>query len=136
MTEYKKPLPVPNLDSQAFWEGCKKHELLIPRCQNCGNYHFYPRFFCPKCLSNKLEWIKSSGKGKIYTFTIIERAGMEAFKEEVPYVLAIVELEEGVRMMSNIVKCGLDEIEIGMSLEVVFDDVTNEITLPKFKPVS
>jgi len=133
MTEYKKPLPAPNLDSQAFWNGCKKHELLIPRCRNCGDYHFYPRFFCPKCLSTNLEWVKVSGRGKVYTFTIIERGGMAAFEKEVPYVLALLQLEEGVLMMSNIIGPELDKIEIGTDVEVVFDDVTDEITLPKFK---
>jgi len=136
MANYTKPLPVPNLDSQPFWEGCKRHELLIPRCRRCGNYHFYPRFFCPKCVSNNLEWVKVGGRGKVYTFTIIERAGMAAFEEEVPYILALVQLEEGVLMMSNIVGCQLDKIEIGMDVQVVFDDVTDEITLPKFKPLT
>lgn len=135
MAEYNKPLPVASLDSQPFWEGCKKHELLIPRCQRCGTYNFFPRFFCTKCLSTEIEWLKSKGVGRIYTFTIIDRAGIPAFAEEVPYVLALVQLEEGVRMMSNIVQCRPEEAAIGMKVQVVFDDVTEEITLPKFKPL-
>lgn len=135
MAKYNKPLPIPSLDSQPFWEGCKRHELLIPRCRNCGTYHFFPRFFCTKCLSTDIEWVKTNGRGRIYTFTVIDKAGMAAFKEEVPYILAMIQLEEGVRMMSNIVECGPDEIKIGTEVEVVFDDVTDEITLPKFKPL-
>jgi uncharacterized OB-fold protein len=134
MSKYNKPLPVASPDSQPFWDGCKKHELLIPRCQRCGSYHFFPRFFCPKCLSTDLEWSKSGGRGTIYTFTIIDRAGMAAFEEDVPYILALVQLEEGVRMMSNIVQCRPEEIAIGMNVQVFFDDVTEEITLPKFRP--
>ena len=136
MAQYNKPLPIPNVASQAFWEGCKKHTLLIPRCRSCGTYHFYPRFFCVKCMSLDLDWVKASGRGEIYTFSIIERPGIPAFAAEAPYVLSLVQLDEGVFMMSNIVGCPPDKVEIGMKVEVVFDDVTEEITLPKFKPLT
>ena len=135
MANYEKPLPNPGLDSLVFWGGCKKHQLLIPRCRKCGTYHFFPRFFCTKCLSTDLEWVKSSGRGEVYTFTIIEKAGIGAFAEEVPYILALVQLEENVRMMSNIIECPLEKIRIGMKVEVVFEDITEEITLPKFRPL-
>lgn len=134
MPQYDKPVPVPNAASQAFWEGCKRHELLIPRCLRCGAYHFFPRFFCVQCMSPDLEWVKTSGRGEIYSFSIVERAGMPAFAAEAPYVLSLVELEEGVRMMSNIVGCPPGKVRIGMKVEVVFEDVTDEITLPKFQP--
>ena len=85
-------------------------------------------------MSKKIEWVKSKGLGTIYTFTIIDRAGIPAFQREVPYVLALVELEEGVRMMTNIVECGPEKIKIGMKVEVLFEDITDEIALPKFRP--
>jgi uncharacterized OB-fold protein len=134
MSEYRKPIPVPGFDSQLFWQGCKRHELMIPHCQDCGAYHFFPRFFCTKCMSKRIEWVKSKGVGTIYTFTIIDRAGIPSFQKEVPYVLALVELAEGVRMMTNIVECGPEKIKIGMKVEVVFEDITDEIALPKFRP--
>ncbi len=135
MTDYQKPIPIPGYDSEPFWRGCKGHELLIPHCQDCGAYHFFPRFFCTKCLSRKIEWVKSKGLGTVYTFTIIDRAGIPAFQKEVPYVLALVELDEGVRMMTNIVGCRPEGVEVGMKVEVVFEDITADIALPKFRPL-
>ena len=134
MEQDKKPLPSPNVASRAYWEGCKRHELLLPRCRSCGAYHFFPRFFCVKCASSDLEWVKASGRGEIYTFSILERAGMPAFAAETPYVLSLVQLDEGVRLMTNIVECPPDKVKIGMKVQAVFEDVTEEITLPKFKP--
>ena len=134
MVQYQKPLPAPTLDSKGFWDGCKRHEILIQRCKDCGTLRHYPRPMCPKCNSMNTEWVKVSGKGKIYTWTVVHQPAHPAFTE-VPYAVVIVELEEGVRMTSNMVGCQPDDLYIGMPVEVVFDDVTDEVTLPKFRPL-
>ena len=136
MTNYNKPLPRITSLTKEFWEGCKRHELLIQRCKDCGTYHHYPRSMCPDCGSWNAEWAKVSGRGKVYTYIVAVQPFHPAFSGDVPYAVAIVELEEGVRMVSNIMDCGPDDIYIGMPVEVVYDDVTEEVTLPKFKKVT
>jgi uncharacterized OB-fold protein len=136
MKEYKKPMPRPTPWSKPFWDGCKRHELVIQKCKDCQEHIFYPKLFCPHCLSPNLEWTKASGKGKIYSYTIVYSYAPTEFAEDTPYVVAVIDLQEGVRMMSNVVECPPEEVKCDMKVEVVFDDVTNEITLPKFKPVS
>ena len=133
MTEYQKPLPLPTQDTREYWEGCRRHELLIQRCRKCGTFRFYPRPMCPECNALDMEWIKAGGKGRVYSWTVAVRQFHPAF--EVPYVIAIVELEEGVRMTTNVINCPLEELYVGMPVEVVFEDVTEEISLPKFGPV-
>lgn len=133
MAEYKKPLPIIDDDSRNFWEGCKKHELLIQKCEDCGIFRFPPRTICHKCLSMNFKWIKSSGKGEVYTFSNIFQPFGPGW--DIPYVVAIVQLAENVKMMSNIIDCDPEAVEIGMKVGVCFDDVTKNITLPKFKPI-
>ena len=136
MSDYDKPLPCVHGETRPYWEGAKRHELMIPKCQDCGLLFFYPRSLCPHCMSDKIDWIRASGKGKVYTFTISHVTASSAFQEDVPYNIAIIELDEGVHLMSNIVGCKNEDIRIDMPVEVVFDDVTPEITLPRFRPVS
>ncbi|MFQ5472166.1 MAG: Zn-ribbon domain-containing OB-fold protein [Dehalococcoidia bacterium] len=134
--DYRKPLPSPSPETERFWEGCRNHELLLPFCRGCQNYFFYPRSFCPKCFSWDVEWRKASGRGKIYTFAIQYRAWHPGWADDVPYVNAMVDLEEGPRIYTNIVGVDPDpgNIQCDMPVEVVFEDVTAEITLPKFRP--
>ena len=134
MADYEKPLPYVHDETKSFWEGTKRHELLIQRCQDCNNFYFYPRSFCPHCLSYNVEWTKVSGKGKIYSFTVSHRPAGPAFQKDLPYNIALVELDEGVRMMTNIVECKNEDLLVDMPVEVVFDEVTPEVTLPKFRP--
>ncbi|MEE8419806.1 MAG: Zn-ribbon domain-containing OB-fold protein [Dehalococcoidales bacterium] len=136
MPEYNKPLPFVYPETQPYWEGTKRHELLIQRCKDCGTFQFYPRGMCVSCLSDNTEWVQASGKAKVYSFTIAHRPARPAFADDVPYNIAIIELDEGVRMTSNIVECDNEDIKVDMPVEVVFDDVTPEITLPRFKPIS
>lgn len=137
MAEYKKPLPDPVTETQPYWDGCKRHELLIQKCDECGNFQFYPRSYCinRECMSGKLTYTKVSGKGKVYTYTINYRPA-PGFQGETPYVVALIELDgtTGTRMMSNVVNCDPQEVRVDMPVEVVFEDVTDEITLPKFQP--
>ena len=130
----QRPLPKPDQDSLAYWEGARRHELLLQQCGSCQRFRFYPRSLCPHCFSEKFDWRKSAGLGSVYSFTVIHRAPFPAFREKIPYVLALIELNEGVRMMTNIVGCDPNTVEIGMPVEVTFEDVTEEITLPQFKP--
>jgi len=134
--EYRKPLPHPTQTSRPFWEGAKAHELRLQRCRACGAHIFYPRAVCPQCLSDDLEWVRASGRGHIYTYTVVRRPAHPAFQDDVPYVLAIVELEEGPRLTTNIVGVAPEEVRIGMPVEAVFEDVTDEVSLPKFRPVA
>ncbi|MDP2727573.1 MAG: Zn-ribbon domain-containing OB-fold protein [Dehalococcoidia bacterium] len=135
MADYEKPLPPITDDTKPFWDGCKRHELLLPKCKACNRIHYYPRMYCPHCMSDDLEWIKASGKGRVYSFTVVHLPPRPAFAPDVPYTVAVIELQEGVHMMSNVVQCPPENVKIGMPVQVVFDDVTEEITLPKFKPV-
>ncbi len=134
MPDYNKPLPYVHEENRSFWEGTKRHELCLQKCQDCGKFYFYPRSICPHCFSYNTEWTQVSGRGKIYSFTVAYRTGVPAFRQDVPYSIAIIELEEGVRLMSNIVECRNEDLSIDMPVEVVFDDVTPEITLLKFRP--
>lgn len=134
MSEYIKPLPAVQPWSQPFWDGTKQHKLLIQQCKACGAKIFYPRKVCPECWSQELGWSEASGRGTVYTFTIT-RDGVEAkFVPDLPYVLAMIDLEEGIRMMGNVVECDPEQVTFGMDVEVVFDDVTDEFTLPKWRP--
>jgi uncharacterized OB-fold protein len=135
LQEYRKPLPTMTPWSAPFWEGCHRGELLVQKCQDCLSFVFYPKLYCPECLSSNLEWVKASGKGKIYSHMTVYAFQPTEFAVDVPYVVAIVELEEGVRMMSNIVGCAPDSIRCDMEVRVVFEKATDEITLAKFAPV-
>lgn len=132
-----KPLPQPlNPElTRPFWEAAKRHELVLPRCLQCARYHFYPRELCPYCLSSRLAWVQASGRGYLYTYSIIHQPAHPAFAADVPYVYAIVQLIEGVMMPSNIVECQIpDGLRIDMPLVAVFDDISPDWTLVKFKP--
>ena len=131
MMGYGKPLPTPTPTTQGFWEGLREHKLLIQRCQKCGQIIFYPREFCPNCLSEDLEWFEASGKGKLHSYTIIYSTAYPEFRGEVPLLLGFVELEEGVHMMSNLVNCQPQDVQVDMDVEVVFDDITESFTLPR-----
>ena len=135
MTEYAKPLPQPDPITKPFWDSVKAHAMRIQRCDTCGRFVFFPRALCPYCFSAALEWTPVSGRGVVHAFTIPHRHPLPAFQAELPYVVAIVELEEGARMMTNLVDVPPDpaQIAVGMPVEVVYDDVTPEITLPKFR---
>ena len=135
MVEYSKPLPEITPDNKPFWDACKQHELSLQRCQGCGHLRL-PSPICPECLSMNSEWIKVSGRARLYTWTTIFQRYHPAFAEELPYNVAVVELEEGPRLITNIVGCSHEDLRIGMEVEVDYEDVTEEITLPKFKPVS
>jgi uncharacterized protein len=133
MIAYEGPLPTPDKDSQAYWDAARRHELVLQQCSECDRFRFYPRSICPFCFSDQFVWKHSDGRGSIYSFTVIHRPPAPSFRSRVPYVLALIDLEEGVRMMSNVVDCDPHAVEIGMAVEVMFEDITEEIALPKFR---
>jgi uncharacterized protein len=136
VTEYTKPLPRPLSPelTRPFWEAAKRHELVMPRCKMCAHLFFYPRSECPRCLSTNLEWVQVSGRARLHSFTVVQQPANAAFRDDVPYVYAVVQLDEGPRLVSNIVQCDIDALRVDMPLEAIFDDVTPEWTLVKFKP--
>lgn len=127
------PMPRPTSWSKPFWEGTRNHRLLMQRCSKCGVLQFYPRPFCVKCLSAELDWVPVSGKGQVYSYTILRKSSQSGAEGE-PYIYCMVELDEGPRMMSNVVECPYEAVEVGMRVEAIFDEVTPEITLVKFRP--
>ena len=135
MSDYKKPLPRIDEEGRGYWEALVRHEIYFQRCSECGINRFPPRAVCPSCLSSATTWVRASGRGTVYSFTVTHQNQAPGFREELPYVLAIVELEEGVRMMTNVVGSAPDRVRIGMAVEVVFEDATAEITLPNFRAV-
>lgn len=134
--EFDMTKPVPEVQpwSQKFWEGTKEGKLLIQYCKDCKAKIFYPRKVCPECWSDNLDWMEGSGKAKIFTFTTAYGMVEPRFMDELPYTIAYVDLEEGIRMMTRIVECEPEDIEIGMEVEVVFYD-REDFKLPYFRPV-
>ncbi len=135
---YRKPLPSPSPETQPFWAACKRHELSLPFCRSCQQFHFYPRQFCPHCGGRDIEWRTASGRGKLYTFAIQYRAWHPGWSDDVPYVTALVQLDEGPRLFTNIVGVDPDprKIRCDMPVEVVFEDISDDISLPKFRPLA
>lgn len=132
-TTNKRPVPVIEHHTKPFWEGTKKGQLLIQKCNNCGQLIFFPRVMCHSCLSEDLGWLETKGKGVVYSFTIIRQGINPDFASMVPYAYAIIELDEGVRFIGNIVTDNLDEIKIGSKVEVIFEELTEDISIPLFK---
>ena len=135
MPDYSGPIPVPTPETRPFWDAARRHELHLQRCRACGEYVFYPRAACPHCLAGDLEWHRVSGRGTLHTFTVVHR-GLRDFPIGTPYVIAIVELAEGPRLMTNLVGVEPDpsRLRIGMPVEVVFGDVSAKVALPRFRP--
>jgi len=135
MSDYQKPLPVIQPHSAAFWEGTKQHKLMVQHCCDCDSYIFYPRRECPECWSTNLDWHESTGKAKVYAFSVTYEGVEPMFQQDLPIALAWVDLPEGVRMNTNIIDCDPNDVKIGMEVEAVYQDVTDEITIPYFRPV-
>jgi uncharacterized OB-fold protein len=132
--KYAKPLPYLDEENRPWWEALKRHELYIQKCEECGALRYYPRAQCPYCLSPRTEWVRCSGKGTIWTFTVMHQNQAAGFRDSLPYVMAMIDLAEGLKMMTNIVDCPPEQVKIGMPVEVVYEDVTSEVTLAKFRP--
>lgn len=130
---FAKPLPVPTPATAPYWDAAREHRLVAPRCNTCGKLFFHPQAQCPNCISDDIGWETMSGRGTVYSCTVIRQPGHPAFQHEVPYVFAIIELEEGIRMASNVVGCAPQDVHPDQKVEVVFEEASPEITLPKFR---
>lgn len=128
-----RPLPVVDADSRYFWERAHEHELWIQTCLACGKAVFYPRQICPHCWG-ELKWQRATGQGTVHSFTIVHRPPSPAFAADVPYVVGLVDLEEGCRIMARLGGQAVDAWCIGQTVAVTFDDVSPEISLPAFRP--
>ncbi len=129
-------LPAPDPETRPFWDAARAGRLLIKRCLDCGRTHFYPRPFCPFCWSEHVEWLEASGRATLYTWSVVRRNDLPPFPDRVPYVAAVVDLDEGPRMMTNVVDCDFDQLEIGMPLEVLYRQIDADVTTPVFRPRS
>jgi len=130
-----KNLPHPTVETAAYWEGCRQGKLLIQQCGSCGHYQFYPRIVCTDCMSAQVEWFQASGRGTVISFTIVRHAVSEAYAADVPYVIALIRLDEGPTMMSNVIDGDPERVRIGMPVEVIFESWSADITVPKFRAV-
>lgn len=136
VADYSKPLPNPlhREASLPFWEAARRHELRMPRCTRCDRLFFYPREACPYCLASDIDWLTVSGRGRLHSFTVIHQPANPAFQADVPYIYALIQLEEGPRMIANLVECAIEDARIDMPVIALFDEVTPEVTLVKFRP--
>lgn len=132
-TEHPVPIPPIIWDNMGYWEGINRHELVFQRCKECGTWRHPPRPVCPKCRSFEKEWAPSTGKGAVYSWVTYQESPHPGFKT--PYSVVLLEMEEGVRLVSNMVDIKPEEISIGMPVEVVFEDIAEGLTLPKFRKV-
>jgi uncharacterized protein len=133
MAEYEKFLPEITPQHEPFWAALRQHRVELQRCSRCSRFRFVPTELC-SCGSPDYEWTPISGKGEVYTYTVVHRAPTPAYQADVPYVIAHVTMDEGPRMISNLVDCRPADVKIGMPVEIVFDDVTADVTLYRFRP--
>jgi len=134
MTQYAKPIPAITPEMRPFFEGAKRHELRAQRCTACGTHRFPARAICSECLSTQVEWVPVSGRGEVFSFNVMHQVYHPGFAAEVPYAVVLVKLAEGPKIVSNLVGVAPHDIRIGMPVQVVFEDVSDEVTLPKFAP--
>jgi uncharacterized protein len=135
--DMRKPLPEMTPVNQPFWDSAKSGKLMMQKCKDCGSWIFCPRPICVECNSDRLEWAQVSGRGKVFSFTVIREVvgnALRGFGPEIPYVTAWIDLDDGPRFCSNIIGCPIDNVKIGMEVQVVFEDTREGIVLPKFKP--
>jgi uncharacterized OB-fold protein len=127
------PQPVANADSLPYWTAARERRLVIRRCRSCGELHFMPRHLCPNCWSDDLEWIDAGGGGAVHSFTIIRRASAPAFAPRVPYVVALIDLDEGPRMMANVLGDDALSVAIGDRVQLSFEDRGDGALIPQFQ---
>ncbi len=133
---YNKPLPLPSPESVPYWEGAKAHRLLVQKCRDCAGHWHPPSTICPSCGARDWDWVAASGRGRVFSFVTYHRVYNKGWDGELPYVVAVIELEEGARLLSNLIGIAAAEVVCDMAVEVVFDDVTPDVTLPKFRPAA
>lgn len=130
---YAKPLPLMDGLAGEFYGWCKRHELRFQRCAGCRAWRHVPREMCAECGSPEWKWAKSRGRGTVFTWTVAARPMHPAFQGDAPAAQVVIEMKEGVRLLSEVIDCDPDQLEIGMPVQVDFEDVTPAVTLPKFR---
>jgi uncharacterized OB-fold protein len=131
-----KPVPEVTAELRPFFAAAREGRLVVQRCRGCGERRFPPREICSHCLSRDAEWVAASGRGKILSFNVMHQVYHPGFAAEVPYAVVLVALDDGARLLSNLVDCPIERVAIGLPVEVVFERLTDEVVLPKFRPVS
>jgi uncharacterized OB-fold protein len=131
----EKPRPRISPDNKPFWDACRRHELALPTCEDCGRAHLPPGPVCPHCLSDRLAWRTASGRGTVSTFVVVHKPWFPAFAGEIPYNVVQVELAEGPRLTANMVGLGGRRPVVGEAVRVVFDDIDDTLTMPRFEAV-
>jgi uncharacterized OB-fold protein len=129
---YDKPLPTLTDENRPFWDACREGVLKLQKCA-CGHLRYPISRFCPQCLSGEFEWTPVSGRGSVFSYVVFHNAYHPGFKAELPYNVAMIQLDEGPRMYANVVGVPNDQVQIGDAVEAVFDAVTPEITIPRFR---
>ncbi len=135
MTQWKRPvLPVESGETKPFWDACREGKFLIQRCDSCGKFQYHYRGFCSHCWFGEIKDYVASGRGTVWSYTVVHRNRTPGFKDELPYVCALVELEEGVKVLSNIINCDTDSVEIGLPVKLTFIRASEEWNIPMFEP--
>jgi uncharacterized OB-fold protein len=130
---YKKPIPAVTPDMKPFFDATKRHQLVVQRCTQCDTYRFPAREICSNCLSRAADWVPVSGEGEVFSYNVMHQVYHPGFADEVPYAVVVIKLKEGAKITSNLVGVKPHDIKIGMPVQVVFEDISDEVTLPKFK---
>ncbi len=134
MAEYNKPIPAVTPEMKPFFDAAKRHQLVVQRCTQCGTHRFPAREICSNCLSRQAEWVPVSGDGEVFSYNIMHQVYHPGFAAEVPYAVVVIKLKEGAKITSNLVGVPAHQTKIGMPVRVVFEDISDEVTLPKFAP--
>jgi uncharacterized OB-fold protein len=132
--EIDHPKPVADWETRGYWEGAGRHELVLQRCRRCGTVQHRPRALCVTCMGGEIEHFVASGRGSVWTFTVTEQNQVPPFRDATPYVLAYVELEEGPRLLTNVVGCAPDDVRIGMPVIAEFRADADGLAVPVFRP--
>jgi uncharacterized OB-fold protein len=135
MAEIARPIPRVTPELAPFFEAARRGQLVVQKCESCGTLRFPPHPLCSRCLSAEASWKPVSGRGEVYSFNVMHQVYHPAFAPEIPYAVVLIKLEEGAKMLSNLVGIKPSEIKCGMPVEVVFERLSDEVTLPKFRPV-
>ena len=129
-----RPVPYPDDASEPFWTACARHELTLQRCAGCGRLRFPPRPMCPRCTSMESTWERASGRGRVWSWVVAHPPVLPAFQDRVPFNVAVIDLEEGVRMIGNVFEIANEDLQEGMPVEVTFEDVEDGVSLPQWRP--
>ena len=132
MSEYHRPLPTLSDENRPFWEAARRHQLHMQQCQDCGHIRYPINHVCPRCLSEQAQWVPLSGRGTVFSSIVFHQVYHPGFAQDVPYNVSIIQLEEGPRMISNVVGVPAAAVQVGAAVDVTFDDATPEISIPRF----